>query len=161
MCTRALSQSKNHCWDIISGLFSCKFYTPWAAGRDLVSIRAHWLRRRPQRTVSLRRRWRAQWRAPWRIIAKNSSSGPRRQLPLFFFISIKLLPALARSATKSRTLVILSCVGGGQRITFFGSVYRSAAEFPVKTGLMKLSHNTFSLIFYFDNELLKSKCREL
>jgi hypothetical protein len=50
--------------------------------------------------------------------------------------------------------------GGGQRITFFGSVYRSAAEFPVKTGLIKLSHNTFSFIFYFDNELLKSKSRE-
>jgi hypothetical protein len=33
------------------------------------------------RTVSLRRRWRAQWR----IIAKNSSSGPRRQLPRFFY----------------------------------------------------------------------------
>jgi hypothetical protein len=32
------------------------------------------------RTVSLRRRW----RAPWRIIAKNSSSGPCRQLPCFF-----------------------------------------------------------------------------
>jgi hypothetical protein len=65
-----------------------------------------------KRTISLRRRWRAQWRTPWRIIVKNSSSGPRRQLPLFFFISAKLLPALARSAMKSRTLVILRCVGG-------------------------------------------------
>ncbi len=36
--------SKNHCWDIISGLFSCKFYTPCAAGRDLVSILTHRLR---------------------------------------------------------------------------------------------------------------------
>jgi hypothetical protein len=37
------------------------------------------------RTVSLRMRWRAQWRAPWCIIAKNSSSGPPRQLPLFSY----------------------------------------------------------------------------
>jgi hypothetical protein len=29
---------EKHCWDIISGLFSRKFYTPWAAGRDLMSI---------------------------------------------------------------------------------------------------------------------------
>ncbi len=36
-------------------------------------------------TVSLRMRCRAQWRAPWRIIAKNSSFGPRRQLPRFFY----------------------------------------------------------------------------
>jgi hypothetical protein len=58
------------------------------------------------RTVSLRMRW----RAPWRIIAKNSSSGPRRQLPRFFLISVKLLPALA---TKSSTLVIPELCGGG------------------------------------------------
>jgi hypothetical protein len=38
MSRGALSQWKNHCWDIISSLFSCKFYPKWAAGRDLVSI---------------------------------------------------------------------------------------------------------------------------
>jgi hypothetical protein len=38
MSRGALSQWKNYCWDIISSLFSRKFYTTWAAGRDLVSI---------------------------------------------------------------------------------------------------------------------------
>ncbi len=85
------------------------------------------------RTVSLRMRW----RAPWRIIAKNSSSGPPMQLPRFFIISVKLLPTLARSATKSRTLFIpeLCGGGGGQHMTGSSRVYRSTAEFPVKTGL--------------------------
>jgi hypothetical protein len=72
------------------------------------------------RTFFLRRRWRAQWRTPWRIIAKNSSSGPHRQLPRFFFISVKLLPALAKSATKSRTLFIPElCGGGGDTVLLF------------------------------------------
>ena len=100
-------------------------------------------------------------RAPWRIIAKSSSSGPRRQLPRFFFSSVKLLPALARPATKSRTLFIRELCGGGQRITFSGWVYRSPAEFPVKTGLIKLVNNIISFIFCFNNKLLKSKGREL
>ncbi len=59
------------------------------------------------RTFFLRR-----WRAPWRTIAKNSSSGPPRQLPLFFFNSVKLLLALARSAMQSRTLFIPELCGG-------------------------------------------------
>ncbi len=46
------------------------------------------------RTVSLRMRWHAQWRAPWRIVAKNSSSGPRRQLPRFFFYFCKAFAGL-------------------------------------------------------------------
>ena len=99
--------------------------------------------------------------APWRIIAKNSSSGPRRQLPRIFFSSVKLLPALARSATQSRTLFIPELCGGGRRMTGSGRFYRSTAEFPVKTGFIQLAHNTFSFILYFDNELLKSKGREL
>ncbi len=119
VCTHSLSQSKNHCWDIIYGLFSCKFYTPWAAGRDLVSIRrssatvaATEAMRIAVHTVSLR----IKWRAP--CLLNNSVSLQRTQalVPVgsfhCFFISVKLLPALARSATKSRTLVILSCVGG-------------------------------------------------
>ena len=57
-------------------------------------------------------------RAPWRISAKNSSSGPRRQLPRFFFISVQLLPALAKSATKSRTLFIPELCGGGTVLLF-------------------------------------------
>ena len=100
-------------------------------------------------------------RAPWRIIAKNSSSGPRRQPPRFFFNSVKLLPALARSATKFRTLFIPELCGGGLHMTGSGRVYRSTAEFPVKTGFIKLVHNIFSFIFCFNNELLKSKCREI
>ncbi len=46
-------------------------------------------------------------------------------------------------------------------MTGSGRAYRSTAEFPVKTGFIKLTHNTFSFILYFDNELLKSKGREL
>jgi hypothetical protein len=71
------------------------------------------------------------------------------------------LPALARSATKSLTLFIPELCGGGQRITFSGWIFRSPAEFPVKTGLIKLVYNIFSFIFCFNNELLKSKCREI
>ncbi len=52
------------------------------------------------------------------------------------------------------------CGGGGQHITLSDWVQRSTAEFPVKTGLIKLVHNIFSFIFYFNNELKKSKCRE-
>ncbi len=37
-----------------------------------------------ERTVFLRRRWRAQWRAPCLLNNSVSSSGPRRQLPRFF-----------------------------------------------------------------------------
>ncbi len=109
------------------------------------------------RTIFLRRRW----RAPWRITAKNSSSGPVDSFHVFFYFC-KALPALVRSATKSCTLVIPElCGGGGQHMSGSGQVYRSTAEFPVKTGLIKLAHNTFSFIFYFDNKVLKSKCREL
>jgi hypothetical protein len=46
-------------------------------------------------------------------------------------------------------------------MTGSGRFYQSTAEFPVKTGLIQLTHNTFSFILYFDNELLKSKGREL
>jgi hypothetical protein len=46
-------------------------------------------------------------------------------------------------------------------MTGSGGAYQSTAEFPVKTGLMQLAHNIFSFILYFDNELLKSKCREI
>jgi hypothetical protein len=78
-----------------------------------------------------------------------------------FFISVKLLPALARSATKSCTLVIPELCWGGQRMTFSGWVYRSTAEFLVKTGLIKLALHTCSFISSLDNKLQKLKWREL
>jgi hypothetical protein len=119
VCTRALSQSKNHCWDIIACLLN-----------NSVSL---------QRTQAL--------------VPVGSFH--------CFFISVKLLPALARSATKSCTLVIPELCQGGQRITFSGWVYRSTAEFPVKTGLIKLALHTSSFISSLDNELQKLKWREL
>jgi hypothetical protein len=78
-----------------------------------------------------------------------------------FFISVKLLPALARSAMKSCTLVIPELCWGGQRMTFSGWVYRSTAEFLVKTGLIKLALHTCSFISSLDNKLQKLKWREL
>jgi hypothetical protein len=106
------------------------------------------------------------WRAP--CLLNNSLSLQRTQalVPVgsfhcFFFISVKLLPALARSATKSRTLVIPELCGGGQRMTFSGWVYWSTAEFPVKTGLIKIALHTCSFISSLGNKLQKLKCREL
>jgi hypothetical protein len=46
-------------------------------------------------------------------------------------------------------------------MTFSGWVYRSTAEFPVKTGSKKLALHTCSLISSFDNELQKLKWLEL
>jgi hypothetical protein len=105
------------------------------------------------RTVSLRRRW----RAPWRIKLWS----PQAASTVFFYFCKAFAGSGEIGDEVSHPCYPKLCGRGGQRITFFGSVYRSAAEFPVKTGLMKLSHNLFSFIFYFDNELLKSKCREL
>jgi hypothetical protein len=64
------------------------------------------------RTFFLRRRWRAQWRAPWRIIAKNSSSDPPRQLPLFFYFC-KAFAGPGQDRRRSLApFLYLSCVGG-------------------------------------------------
>ncbi len=117
---------ENHWWEIISGLFSCKFYTPCAAQTDLVSIRAQRLRRRPQRW------WKAPCaRFPWEWDgAPNGAplgvSSQRTQalvllgsFHVFIFISVKLLLALARSAKQSRTLFIPELCGGGSVSYYF------------------------------------------
>jgi hypothetical protein len=81
------------------------------------------------------------------------------------FFSIKPLPALAKSVKKSRTLFIRGQWGeeggGGQRMIGSGPAYQSTAEFPVKTGFLKLAPHTCSFIFYLDNELQKLNCCEL
>jgi hypothetical protein len=118
-----LSQSENHCWDI-SSLFSCKFYTPWAAGRDLLSIRRSLATAATTEEMILAVRMvflRLRWHAP--CLLNNSVSLQRTQVPVpmgsfhcFFLISVKLFPALARSATKSCTLVIHGLGGGSARL---------------------------------------------
>jgi hypothetical protein len=83
MSRGALSQWKNHYWDIISGLFSRKFYTPWASGRDLVSIRRSSAMAVATeemifvlQTVFLRLRWHAH------CLLNNSVSLQRTQAPV-------------------------------------------------------------------------------
>jgi hypothetical protein len=103
------------------------------------------------------------------------------QSPFWFFLIRKILPAQVRriggflfyfckaftsfgdiSDKVSHSLHTWAEVGGGRHhMTGSGPVYRSTEEFPVKTGLLKLAHHTCSFIFYLDNKLQKSNCREL
>jgi hypothetical protein len=85
-----------------------------AAATEAMKIAVH--------TVSLRRRWHAQWRAPWRIIAKNSSSGPRRQLPRFFIYFCKAFAGSGEIGDEVSHPCYPKLCGGGQRITFSGWV---------------------------------------
>ncbi len=67
----------------------CSRNRPGVNTRSMATAAATEAMKSAVRTFFFRRRWRAQWRAqwraPWHIIAKNSSSGHPRQLPLFFF----------------------------------------------------------------------------
>ncbi len=92
---------------------------------------------------------------------KNSSSGPRRQLPLYFYFCKAFAGSGEIGNEVSHPHYTWSREGGGQRITLFGSVYRSTADFPMKTYLIKLALHTCSFIFYFYNELQKLNCHEL
>ncbi len=75
------------------------------------------------RTVSLRRRWRAQWRAPLGVLLQRTQAlVPVGTFHGFFLISVKLLPALARSATKSRILFIPELCGGGPTYDWLRSI---------------------------------------
>ncbi len=110
------------------------------------------------RTVS----WRIRWRAP--CLLKNSVSLQKTQalVPVgSFHCFYYFCKAFAVGVEVSHPCYPKLCGGGGQHMTGSSRVYRSTAEFPVKTSLIKLVHDTYSFIFYFIKKLQKSKCREL
>ncbi len=112
-------------------------------------------------TFFLRRRWRAQWRAPLGIsLQRTQALVPVGSFQGFFYFC-KAFAGSGKIGDEVSHPCYTKLCEGGQRIAFTGWVYRSTAEFPVKTGLIKLVHNIFSFIFCFNNELLKSKCREI
>jgi hypothetical protein len=92
---------------------------------------------------------------------KTKSAGARiGEKAVFYLISVKPLPALAKLAMKSRTFFIPGPRWGGASYDWLRSSLPEHSDL-VKTGLIKLAHNTCSFFFYFDNELQKSKCHEL